>query len=188
MPGYAWLPEALVHGKQGIDSCRYPFTTPGSRETTVSKMPCLEAYVPGGTRTTNPTITSQECEPLHLGTLFSHSDYSGLDIARPSIYAGSALLFPTFWQAMSHMAILFPAQSDRKKRKIIFPVDIHKILPSTSIGSVVKVAKPDDMATLMITMNIWSLTNKQQQQNWGFDFQICNSMTCRFVIRHLYIF
>ena len=32
-------------------------------------MPCLGAYVPGGTRTTNPLITSQECEPLHHGTL-----------------------------------------------------------------------------------------------------------------------
>ena len=66
MPGYLG-----AHGKQGIDSCRYPFTTPGSRETTVSKMPCLGAYAPGGTRTTNPLITSQECEPLHHGTLIT---------------------------------------------------------------------------------------------------------------------
>ena len=33
-------------------------------------MPCLGGYVPGGTRTTNPPITSQECEPLHHGTLY----------------------------------------------------------------------------------------------------------------------
>ena len=29
-------------------SCWYPFTTPGSREAIVDKMPCLGAYAPGG--------------------------------------------------------------------------------------------------------------------------------------------
>ena len=44
-PGYARLPESAL-GKQGINSCRYPFTTPGSRETSVDKKPCLGAYTP----------------------------------------------------------------------------------------------------------------------------------------------
>ena len=71
-----------AHGKQGIDSCRYPITTPGSRETTVSKMPCLGACVPGGTRTTNPPITSQECEPLHHGTLMNPGFYSNIYMSK----------------------------------------------------------------------------------------------------------
>ena len=33
---------------QGINSCRYPFTTPGSRETMVDTMPRLGAYTLGG--------------------------------------------------------------------------------------------------------------------------------------------
>ena len=43
MPGH----HKDAHGKQG-ESCRYPFTTPGSRETFVDKMPCLRAYALGG--------------------------------------------------------------------------------------------------------------------------------------------
>ena len=66
MPGY--LKVHMANKKQIPAGTR--LTTPGSRETiTVSKMPCLGAYAPGGTRTTNPLITSQECEPLHHGTL-----------------------------------------------------------------------------------------------------------------------
>ena len=43
MPGH----HKDAHGKQG-KSYRYPFTTPGSRETIVDKMPCLRAYTLGG--------------------------------------------------------------------------------------------------------------------------------------------
>ena len=46
-----------AHGKQGINSCRYPFTTPGLRETIVDKMPCLGAHALSGTRTRDPLIT-----------------------------------------------------------------------------------------------------------------------------------
>ena len=49
-PGYARLPSYRgAHGKQGINSCRYPFTTPGLRETIVDKMPCLGAHALSGT-------------------------------------------------------------------------------------------------------------------------------------------
>ena len=44
---------------------RYPFTTPGSRETIVNKVPCLGAHAPSGIRTQDPLITSREHEPLH---------------------------------------------------------------------------------------------------------------------------
>ena len=54
-----------AHGKQGINSCRYPFTTPGLRETIVDKMPCLGAQALSGTRTRDPLITSREHEPIH---------------------------------------------------------------------------------------------------------------------------
>ena len=48
-PGYARLPSYRgAHGKQGINSCRYPFTTPGLRETIVDKMPCLGAQALSG--------------------------------------------------------------------------------------------------------------------------------------------
>ena len=51
-PGYAWLPSYRgAHGKQGINSCRYPFTTPGLRETIVDKMPCLGAHALRNMRT-----------------------------------------------------------------------------------------------------------------------------------------
>ena len=47
--GYARLPSYRgAHGKQGINSCRYPFTTPGLRETIVDKMPCLGAHALSG--------------------------------------------------------------------------------------------------------------------------------------------
>ena len=42
MPGFPHNYRG-AHGKQGINSCRYPFTTPGLRETIVDKMPCLGA-------------------------------------------------------------------------------------------------------------------------------------------------
>ena len=62
-------PASLIYrgalGKQGIDSCRYPFTTPGLRETIVDKMPCLGAHALSGTRTRDPLITSREHEPIH---------------------------------------------------------------------------------------------------------------------------
>ena len=65
MPGYLG-----AHGKQRNRFLPVPIyykkSRPGSRETTVSKMPCLGAYAPGGTRTTNPLITSQECEHTHV--------------------------------------------------------------------------------------------------------------------------
>ena len=65
-PGYARLPSYRgAHGKQGINSCRYPFTTPGLRETIVDKMPCLGAHALSGTRTRDPLITSREHEPIH---------------------------------------------------------------------------------------------------------------------------
>ena len=65
-PGYARLPSYRgAHGKQGINSCRYPFTTPGLRETIVDKMPCLGAQALSGTRTRDPLITSREHEPIH---------------------------------------------------------------------------------------------------------------------------
>ena len=54
-----------AHGKQGINSCRYPFTTPGLREKIVDKMPCLGAHALSGTRTRDPLITSREHEPIH---------------------------------------------------------------------------------------------------------------------------
>ena len=57
------------HYKEWIPA-GYPFTTPGSRETIVDKMPCLWAYSPSGIRTHDPLITSQEQEPL------CHSNYS----------------------------------------------------------------------------------------------------------------
>ena len=69
MPGYLG-----AHGKQGIDSCRYPFTTPGSRETTVSKMPCLGAYAPGGTRTTQP-LWLRVKSANHYTTVLSQHTY-----------------------------------------------------------------------------------------------------------------
>ena len=43
----------------------HAFTTPGSRETSVDKMPCLRAYAPSGIQTHDPLITSREHEPLH---------------------------------------------------------------------------------------------------------------------------
>ena len=40
---------------EGRNSCRVPiFTTPGSIETIVDKMPCLGAYAPNGIRTHDP--------------------------------------------------------------------------------------------------------------------------------------
>ena len=53
-----------VHLKEYIPA-RYPFTTPGSRETIVDKMPCLRAYAQSGIRTHYPLITSRKHEPLH---------------------------------------------------------------------------------------------------------------------------
>ena len=53
----ALLPQCIPAG--------YPFTTPGSRETTVDKLPCLGAYTPSGIRTHNPLIMSQEHKPIH---------------------------------------------------------------------------------------------------------------------------
>ena len=65
-PGYARLPSYRgAHGKQGINSCRYPFTTPGLRETIVDKVPCLGAHALSGTRTRDPLITSREHEAIH---------------------------------------------------------------------------------------------------------------------------
>ena len=71
-PGYARLPSYRgAHGKQqGINSCRYPFTTPGLRETIVDKMPCLGAHALSGTRTRDPLITSREHEPIHYSVMF----------------------------------------------------------------------------------------------------------------------
>ena len=43
----------------------YSFTTPGSGETIVDKMPCLGAYAPSGVRTHDPLITSREHKPIH---------------------------------------------------------------------------------------------------------------------------
>ena len=53
-----------MHLKEYIPA-RYPFTTPGSRETIVDKMPCLRAYAQSGIRTHDPLITSREHKPLH---------------------------------------------------------------------------------------------------------------------------
>ena len=66
-PGYMpVLPSYRgAHGKQEIDSCRYPFATPGLRESIVDKMPCLGAHALSGTRTRDPLITIREHEPIH---------------------------------------------------------------------------------------------------------------------------
>ena len=70
LPRYARLPSYRgAHGNQGINSCRYPFTTPGLRETIVDKMPCLGAQALSGTRTRDPLITSREHEPIHYSSL-----------------------------------------------------------------------------------------------------------------------
>ena len=64
-PALVELPMgAQKHYKEWIPA-GYPFTTPGSRETIVDKMPCLRAYAPSGIRTHDPLITSREHEPLH---------------------------------------------------------------------------------------------------------------------------
>ena len=42
-----------------------PFTTPGSRETIVDKLPCLWAYAPSGIQTHDPLIRSREHEPIN---------------------------------------------------------------------------------------------------------------------------
>ena len=68
MPGFPSYRGA--HGKQGINSCQYPFTTPGLRETIVDKMPCLGAQALSGTRTRDPLITSREHEPIHYSGFF----------------------------------------------------------------------------------------------------------------------
>ena len=65
MPGYPAHGAHMANGEQGINSCRYPFTTPGSRETIVDKMPCLGAYALSATRTRDPLITSREHEPIY---------------------------------------------------------------------------------------------------------------------------
>ena len=44
-------------------------TTPGSKETTVDKMPCPGAYPPSGIRTHDPLIMSREHEPLYTTVL-----------------------------------------------------------------------------------------------------------------------
>ena len=69
-------------GKQGINSCQYPFTTPGPSETIVSKMPCLGAYALSATRTRDELITSREHEPIYysdctVGFYFGYSDGLG---------------------------------------------------------------------------------------------------------------
>ena len=48
-----------------ISALRALFTTPGSRETIVDKIPCLRAYAPSGIRTPDLRIASREREPLH---------------------------------------------------------------------------------------------------------------------------
>ena len=58
-----------MHLKEQIPA-GYPFTTPGSRETVVDKMPCLRAYAPSGIQTHDPLITSREQEPLHHSATF----------------------------------------------------------------------------------------------------------------------
>ena len=46
-PGYA-RPSQRRHTANKEKSYRYLFTTPGSRETIVDKIPCLRAYALGG--------------------------------------------------------------------------------------------------------------------------------------------
>ena len=65
MPGYPAHGALMANGEQGINSCRYPFTTPGLREIIVDKMPCLGAYALSETRTRDPLITSREHEPIY---------------------------------------------------------------------------------------------------------------------------
>ena len=48
----------------------------------MSKMPCLGAYSPGGTRTTNSLITSQDRESLHHGTLTKERPKKGGNLLR----------------------------------------------------------------------------------------------------------
>ena len=55
-----------AHGKQG-KSYRYPFATPGSRETIVDKMPCLRAYALGGLAP--PTLWLRGESTLHYTTV-----------------------------------------------------------------------------------------------------------------------
>ena len=55
---------AHKHYKEQIPA-GYPFTTPGSRETIVDKMPCLGAYAQSGIWTHDPLITSREHKPLN---------------------------------------------------------------------------------------------------------------------------
>ena len=49
---------------------KFPFTTPGSRETIVDKMPCLRAYAPSGIRT--PTFWLQVESKNHYTPVFPH--------------------------------------------------------------------------------------------------------------------
>ena len=64
-PALAELPMGAHKPYKEQIPAGYPFTTPGSRETIVDKMPCLRAYAPSGIRTHDPLITSREHEPLH---------------------------------------------------------------------------------------------------------------------------
>ena len=56
-----------THTANKEKSYRYPFATPGSRETIVDKMPCLGAYTPRGLEP--PTLWLQGESTLHYTTV-----------------------------------------------------------------------------------------------------------------------